>query len=90
MDIPKDLPLTAYYKLCDRIEKRINDLQFRGSNVDVVNDKIIEIPVDKKVFDECNELRIKLTEIKQLLEKDNSDKIREDIELLRKVILSRI
>jgi len=90
MDIPKDLPIPVYYKLCDNIEKRINDLQYRRSNINVVNDKIIEIPVDKKVFDECNKLRIKLTEIKQLLELDNSDKIREDIEKLHKVVLDRI
>lgn len=90
MEIRTDLPMPAYYKICDNLEKRINDFQFRGSRVNVVDDKIIEIPITKKTLDECNELRIKLSEVKQLLELDNAHKIGEDIERLLRVVKSRL
>lgn len=90
MEIKDDLPLPAYYKLCDHIEKRINTLQVRGCNVNMINDRIVEIPISKKTFDKCNQLRIKLCEIKQILEQDNLEKIDGDIDKLLEVVKKRV
>lgn len=85
-----DLPIPAYYKLCDHIEKRINDLQTRESSFSVIDNKINEIPISKKTLNECNKLRIKLCEIKQLLEMDNLEKINKDIERLHDAVKYRL
>lgn len=81
MEIQKDLPIPAYYKLCDNIEKRINKIQYLNGGYK---------PLSNKKIEELNKLRNKLIEIKQILEMDNLGKINEDIEKLREVVLERM
>ena len=74
MEIRNDLPLPAYYKLCDNIEKRIVHYQFfaKGNEYD------------------CSELREMLFDVKRTLGLDTREKIKEDIERLHAVVKKRI
>ncbi len=74
MEIRDDLPLPAYYKLCDNIEKRINNYQFfaKGDEYD------------------CSQLREMLIDVKKTLGLDTREKIKDDIERLHNVVKKRI
>lgn len=75
MEIKEDLPIPAYYSLCDDLEDRINRLQYLEQVLDI---------------DESDKLRNELVNIKKILEKDSKEKIKKDIERLHKVVIKRI
>ena len=79
MEIPNDLPLPAYYKLCDKIEKRINNIQFLSTTI-----------FTKEDYRECDELRHELVKVKIKLGEDTREKIREDIKRLYEVVSLRV
>lgn len=79
MEIRTDLPIPAYYKLCDHIEKRINKIQFLSTHI-----------FTKEDYKDCDDLRRELEKVKIKLGEDTREKIREDIKRLYEVVSERI
>jgi hypothetical protein len=81
MELHDNLPLPAYYSLCDEIEKRINYLEFLSK---------------KKISsDEASSLRTRLESTRRkiyILEQNNdtSEKIIRDLETIEKKIVYSI
>ena len=75
MEVKNDLPLPAYYSMCDDLIDRINKLQYLRHN-----------PVE----DNFDELRNKIEKIKKILVEDNKERINEDIEKLLEVVKKRV
>jgi len=91
MEIRDDLPIPAYYELCDDILRRIDRIQFLEIHCEEVpnTDGLIK-RVENRIMKECNNLRKEIEEIKRKLGDDSLTKIREDINKLHEVVLQRL